>query len=523
MENNIPGEVMKKEVEHLKLRREKALQMGGVDRVARQHSLGKLTARERIGLLMDTGSFQEYGLLANHQSHRPEMADKDAPADGVITGFGTVDGRRTGVVAEDFTVMGGSVGVTHELKKMRMVQIATQERVPLVWLLDGAGARAAEFIAEGLPMVNHLINIAKMSGVCPSVGIAMGPCAGDSSLVGSILEFIIMTKNQGMLAAGGPPVVLKATGEIVSKEDLGGWKIHCVESGVADNAAEDDNDAIEMAKRYLSYLPASAYEYPPSLKPDDDPDRMDELLLNIVPDNVAVPYDMKKVINSIADRGSFFEIKPLYAQMMITGFARMNGHVVGIIANQPKVYAGAITAKAAIKERHFIDLCNAYHVPLIFLADVPGVMTGSEAEKEAALRYGLAVAYSLAWLDVPKITVVTHKAFGFGGCAMCGYGAGQTLTLAWPRVDFGSIPAGGGVLAAHKAELEAAQDPQALARDLEAAYKKYEGPYPAAATFNIDDVIDPRETRPRIIRALELALSRRTSPPTPALRHGVMP
>lgn len=317
--------------------------------------------------------------------------------------------------------------------------------------------------------------------------------------------------------------MLRATGEVVSKQELGGWKIHCVESGVADNPAEDDVEAINMMKRYLSYLPSSAYEYPPDVVPDDDPNRMDESLLTVIPDNEAIPYDMKKVINVIVDKGSFFEIKPEFAKMMITGFARMNGHVIGIVANQPKVFAGAITAKAAMKERHFIDICTAYHVPLVFLVDVPGVMTGPESEKEGALRFGLAVAYSLAHSDVPKITVVTHKAFGFGGCAMCGYGAGQTLTLAWPRVDFGSIPGGGGVLAAHKAELEASDNPEELARQLEEAYKKYSGPYPAAATFNIDDVIDPRETRPRIIDALELAMCRRTAHPQPAMRWGVMP
>ncbi len=514
---------MVQEIEYLNKKRQKALQMGGADKIARQHKLGKLTARERIALLMDCGTFREYGLLANHQSHRPEMADRDAPADGVITGFGLINGRRAGVIAEDFTVMGGSVGVTNGMKKMRMTSIATQERVPLVWLLDGAGARAEEFIAEGLPMVTHLINIARMSGIAPSVGVVMGPCAGDSSLVASLLEFIIMCKGEGMLAAGGPPVVLRATGEVVTKEDLGGWKIHCVESGVADNPADDDAASIEMARLYLSYLPCSAYEYPPDVEPDDDPDRMDELLLDIIPDNMAIAYDMKEVINAIVDRGSFFEIKPEFAKMMITGFARMNGHVVGIIANQPKVYAGAITAKAAAKERHFIDLCTAYHVPLIFLVDVPGVMTGPESEKEAALRYGLAVAYSLAFAEVPKITVVTHKAFGFGGSAMCGYGAGQTLTLAWPRADFGSIPGGGGVLAAHKAELEASDNPEELAKQLEEAYRKYSGPYHAAATFNIDDVIDPRETRPRIINALELAMGRRTAHPQPIMRWGIMP
>ena len=517
------SEEMQKEVSYLRERRQKALQQGGTDRVARQHKVGKLTARERVGLLMDKGSFQEYGMLANHQCHRPEMADKDAPADGVITGFGSIEGRKAGVIAEDFTVMGGSVGATHGMKKMRMVQLSQQERVPLVWLMDGAGARAEEFIAEGLPMIAHHMFTAKSSGIIPSVGVAMGPCSGDSSLATSLLEFIIMTKGEGMLAAGGPPVVLAATGEVVTKQDLGGWKVHCVESGVADNPAEDDADAIAMTKRYLSYLPSSAYDYPPDVKPEDDPDRKDEELLDIVPDNLLVAYDMKKIINNIVDRGSFFEIKPEFAKMMITGFARMNGHVIGIIANQPKVYAGAITSPAAQKERHFIDLCTAYHIPLLFLIDVPGIMTGKEAERTGALRYGLEMAYSLAWSDVPKISVVIHKAFGMGGAIMCGYGAGQTLTLAWPRCNFGSIPAGGGVLAAHKAELEAAADPARLARELEEAYKKYSGPYPAAATFNIDDVIDPRETRPRIIRALELAMCRRAQPAAPVMRWGVMP
>lgn len=513
----------KKEPEELKQRRRQALQMGGPDKVKRQHQQGKLTARERIELLMDPGTFQEYGLLATHQSHRPEMADKITPADGVITGFGRIDGRRAGVIAEDFTVLGGSVGLTHAMKKIRMVGIATQERVPLVWLLDGAGARAEEFIGEGLPSVFHHLMIARMSGVAPQIGVIMGPSAGDSSLIGSLLEFIIMVKGTGMMAAGGPPIVLAATGEQVSKQELGGVEVHCVISGVADNPAEDDRDAILVTKRYLSYLPNNAWEYPPSIPPDDDPERKDDELLEILPSNPRQTYDMKRIINCIVDRGSFFEIKPLYAQMMITGLARINGHPVGIVANQPLVYAGAITAKAAQKERHFIDLCSAYHIPLVFLVDVPGVMTGPDSEREGALRYGLAVAYSLGWANVPKITIVVRKAFGFGGSAMCGYGAGQTLTLAWPSADFGSLPMSGGLLAAYGADLATSKDPKVLEKQLEEAYKKYCGPYPAAAIFNVDDVIDPRETRPRITRALDLALSRRSVPPSPVMRHGVMP
>lgn len=514
---------MRDEIEKLYQKRAAALQMGGPEKVARQHRQGKLTARERIDLLLDRGSFQEYGLLASHHSDRPEMADRLTPADGVITGIGSINGRAVCVAAEDFTVLGGSVGQTHAMKKVRMVDLATQERVPLVWLLDGAGARAEEFIGEGLPAVFHLVKIARLSGIAPQVGVVMGPCAGDSSLVASLLEFIIMVKGTGMLAAGGPPIVLRATGQVVSKEELGGVDVHCVTSGVADNIAESDADALEMAKKYLSYMPKNAWEFPPSIPCEDDPNRQDEELLDILPANHRHAFDMKRIINCVVDRGSFFEIKPQFAKMMITGLARMNGHTVGIIANQPMVYAGAITAKAGQKMRHFIDLCAAYHIPLIFLVDVPGVMTGPQSEREGALRFGLAVAHSLAWADVPKITVVVRKAFGFGGSAMCGYGAGQTLTLAWPTVDFGSIPVDSGIMAAYSAQLAASDNPEALQKQLEEAYKEYCGPYPAAAHMNVDDVIDPRETRPRIIKALELALNRRSVAPSPLMRHGVMP
>ena len=512
-------------LQELARRRAKAYAMGGEKNIARQRKAGKLTARERIDLLIGPGGFQEYGLLADHQSHRPGMAGKVAPADGVITGFGKVDGRMVGVVAEDFTVMGGSVGVTHLMKKRRMVELAIQERVPLVWLLDGAGARAEEYIGEGLPPIFHLLDTASLSGIAPQVGLVMGPSAGDSSLTAGLMELVVMVRGRAMLAAGGPPVVLSATGEDVSKEELGGSDIHCRISGVADNEAATEEEAVQMAKTFLSFLPTNAWQYPAQLPDTDDPERKDEELRHILPENPRRPYDMYRIIDCIVDRESFFEIKPLFAQMMITGFARMNGHSVGIIANQPKVYAGAITAKAAQKARHFADLCIAYHVPMIFLVDVPGVMTGPQSEKEGALRFGMALAHSLAWAKVPRITVVIRKAFGFGGGAMGGggFGAKQVVTLAWPTADFGSLPVESGVLAAYGAEIAAAEDPEALKAELEAQYKSYGTAFQAAKIFNIDDVIDPVETRPRIIQALELAMNRRTEPAGPAMRHGVMP
>lgn len=512
-----------KKVDQLNQKKHQALQMGGKEKIKRQYEQGKLTARERIDLLFDKGTFVEYGLLAKSQSSRPEMANRPTPADAVITGYGKINGRMACVVSEDFTVLGGSVGVTHMLKNMRIIQLAQDMKVPIIWLMDGAGARAEETINSGLPTVKHFLQIARLSGVAPQVGIAMGPCSGDSSLVTSLLEFIIQVKGHGQLFAGGPPVVYLAIGEIITKEDLGGTNIHCRVSGVADNEAESDEHAIWLAKEYLSYLPLNAYDYPPYHPTDDKTDRMDEELINIVPVECMESYDMKKIIRCIVDDYNFFEVKPCYGESLITAFACMGGHSVGIIANQPLICAGALDAKSSIKMRHFIDLCSAYHVPMIFLVDIPGVMTGSKAEREGTLRTGLAVAYSLAYADVPKITVVIRKAFGFGGAAMCGYGARQAAVFAWPSADFGAMPSGGGILAAYKKEIETATDPEATISEIEAQYEEYRGPYTAAGTFNVDDVIDPRETRPKIISALELALNSRSKPAQPTPRFGVMP
>ena len=513
----------KKELEELARRRAESRAMGAPEKVERQHQRGKKTVRERIDLLCDPGTFQEYGLLASHYGHQPD--EPITPADGVITGFGRINGRMAGIAADDFTVFGGSIGPVNLDKRWRMAKIAYQERVPMIYIMDGAGARAQTLgrMAEGLPMVAHFITMAKSSGIAPQIGLIMGPCGGEPALEAALLEFTIMVKGQGMIAAGGPPVVLASLGHVVDKEELGGVDIHCRITGTIHNPAEDEEDAISTVKRYLSYLPTNAYEYPPSIEPKDDPDRMDEELLEILPENFKAPYDMKRIINCVVDKGSFFEILPLFAPMMITGLARLNGHTIGVVANQPAVYAGAITAKAGQKERHFIDLCTAYHIPLLFIVDTPGVMTGPQSEKEGALKFGLAVAHSLAWADVPKFTMVIRKSFGFGGAAMCGYMGGQTLTLAWPTVDFASLPVDSAIQAAHRAELAAAEDREALWQELEKKYKKFAGVYPAAASFNIDDVIDPRETRPRLVRALELALNRRSARPEPAMRHGVMP
>lgn len=501
-------------------RRAHALKLGGEQRIARQHALGKLTVRERVALLADVGTFQEYGQLNSHVSEAVQRTDEVTPADGVVAGFAKINGRFAAVVAEDFTVKGGSHGVINAKKKLHLVQMARRERVPLIWIVDGAGARGQELMNDGLPDVTHFLEIARMSGFAPQVSLVLGPCAGDSALVGAATEFVVMREGTGMMAAGGPPVVKAATGVDVTKEELGGSDIHAKISGIVDRTAKTDEEAIQLAKDFLSYLPTNAWAYPPQVaarEPEDiDLDR-------VLPDSPRRGFDVKMVIRGIVDAESFFEIKPDWAKMIVTGLARFDGHTVGVIANQSLVFAGAITAAAARKARRFIDLCSSYHIPLVFLQDVPGVMTGPEAEKSGVLREGLAVVYALAWSDVPKVTIVLRKAFGFGACAMGGWGGEQSLVAAWPTADFASLPVAGGVAAAFKAEIASAADPAAKQLEIESRFKDGTDPFNAAARFTVHDVIKPSETRQRVKLALELSRSRRTQAPAPVPRYGVMP
>lgn len=507
-------------LEKLEERRARGVSMGGEARIKRQHDLGKMTVRDRITRLMDPASFQEYGQLCSHVSHDAQQTHEVTPADGVVAGFGKIGGRFAAVIGDDFTVKGGSHGVINARKKLHLVQMARRERVPVIWMVDGAGARGQELLNDGLPDGTHFLEIARLSGTAPQVSLVLGPCAGDAALVGSATEFIVMREGTGMMAAGGPPLVKAATGLEVSKEDLGGSEIHSKQSGIVDRVAKTDEEALELARTFLSYLPTNAWSYPPRAEPRA-PEAID--LETVMPDEPKRPFDVKKVIRGLVDEGSFFEIKPDWGRALVVGLARIDGHPVGVVANQSMVGAGAITAAGARKARRFIDLCSAYHVPLLFLQDVPGVMTGPQAEKEGTLREGLAVVYAMAWADVPKVTIVMRKAFGFGACAMGGWGGEQTLVAAWPTADFASMPVAGGVAAAFKEEIERAVDPEAKRIEIEERFKDGTDPFNAAARFTVHDVIRPRETRARVMQAFELARSRRASAPVPVPRYGVMP
>lgn len=506
------------EVAEIARLRARALALGGPERVARQRQAGKLTVRERLDQLLDPGSFQEWGQLATHQSPRPEMQGRYTAADGLVMGFGVIAGRRVLVAGEDFTVMGGSFGHLTEAKWERWLQIAEQVRVPLIYLFDGSGARAEEYVGGEWAGGLHFTYISRLSGIVPQIGLVLGPCAGDPALMMPLLDFLVMVQGTAMVAAGGPPVVERATGEQVDKETLGGWQVQ-VRAGLVDHAVATEAEAFALTRQYLSYFPQNAWQAPPRREPTDDPDRQDEALLAIVPRKRTRPYDMRKVIRSLADDGELLEMRPHYGRALIAALARLDGYPVGFVGNQPLVNAGVMDAEAGEKLTRFIELCDAFHLPLIFLTDVPGVMVGTRAERDNTLRRCLRVAYVMSFLSVPRVSVVLRKSFGMGAVAMCGHKGGQVLTLAWPSAEFGALPIAGGVNAAYGGEI--AQDAAARER-LEATFASYGGPIQATQAFNFDDLIDPRETRPRLIRALALAREA-GPPPAPRLKHGIMP
>ena len=513
---------MKELAEDLKARRQKALAMGGADAIAKQHAEGKLTVRERIGRLFDPGSFHEIGLLATHANISPAMKGKDTPADGVVTGFGKINGRFASLIAYDFTVMAGSMGRTAEVKCNRAREIALSKRMPMIWLIDSAGARIQEAIGSTFAGSGFLFREESiMSGVVPMVAAMMGPGAAGTAYIPALSDFVPMVKGTSHMALGGPPLVKAVVGEDITAEELGGSKVHTEISGVADLEVADDAACIDAIKEYLSYFPGSNLEQPPIVACDDPVDRMDEALLSIVPDSARRAYDMKKVIAAIVDRGRVFEIKPAWARNLITCFARLGGRPVGIVANQPLVLGGALDVDSADKAARFIMLCDAFHIPLVFLQDVPGFMVGSKVEKQGIIRHGAKMLYAVSEATVPKVTVVVRKAYGAGYFVMCGKAYEPDLIVAWPTAEISVMGPEGGTNIIFRKEIAAASNPdEERARKVE-EFRKLIDPYIAAGGALVDDVIDPRETRPVLIRALEMAATKKVE--RPWKKHGVMP
>ena len=513
---------MRSLVEELEARRAKARLGGGEERIARQHEQDKLTARERLALLIDADTWVELGIHGRPHFSQRAMEGKDAPADGVVTGYGKIDGRLVAVAAYDFTVMAGSMGMTGETKVARLRELALSKRIPLVWLLDSAGARIQEAAGSLFAGSGHLFREeVVMSGVVPQVAALMGPCAAGTAYIPGLADFVPMVKGRGSMALAGPHLTKAVTGEDVTQEELGGSKVHTRISGVGDLEVDSDEACIQAIKAYLSYFPSNCEQAPPRRKPSDPVDRRDEELLDILPESPRKPYDMYDVIGHIVDDGEWFDLKPRFARTIITCLARMGGRPVGIVANQPKHLAGILENDSADKAARFINLCDAYGIPLLFLQDVPGFMVGTKVERAGIIRHGAKMLYAVSRATVPKVTVVVRKAYGAGYYVMCGRAYEPDLIVAWPSAEISVMGPEGAVNIIFRKQIEAAEDPDATRAEMIEGIRRTIDPYIAAGNAMVDDIIDPRETRPVVCRALEMAASKRVE--RPWKKHGVMP
>jgi acetyl-CoA carboxylase carboxyltransferase component len=515
------------EVEELRKRRKLALDMGGPERVQRQHDAGKLTVRERIDSLLDDGSFREVGQLAGQGAYKDGRLESFAPA-GYVMGLGHIDGRPVAVGGEDFTVRGGSVG--HGMTRSKgalggfLSDMAYEFRIPMVLLLDGAGANVAAIEDMGhtyLPNNADWSRCIDMMATAPVVGAILGSCAGAPAGHALLTHWNCMVRETSEIFAAGPPVVRRAVGEQLSKQELGGWKVAAQAAGTVDNVFDSEAEALEGVKRYLSYFPQNVWEAPPR-GPEEDPERRDEGLLSIVPRDRMRLYDMRKLIRMVFDQDSLFEIGPLYGRSVITSLGRLNGHSVGVIANNPMHNGGALDAAAADKQGHFIEVCDTFHIPLVYFVDVPGFMVGSAAEKAGTLRRGMRALWVGYQATVPQVTVIIRKCYGMGGAAT-GNPRRLNLRVAWPSAEWGSIPIEGGVDAAFRREIESAPDPAARRREIEERLGRVRSPMTTAEVFGIEDLIDPRDTRPLLCAFLETALATPGPQLGPKLRAGARP
>lgn len=498
-------------VEDLALRREAARAMGGVERLERQHEGGRLDARQRIDALFDPGSFVELGTLVGsvHRGVIPPV-----PADGLVAGHGLVDGRPVLAAAEDFTVMGGSIGHGTTAKRQRLAELAAQERVPLVMLLEGAGERTQNAFERRGRAPNDLQTLARLSGLVPTVCVVMGPSAGHGALTAPLMDFVVMVEGACLFSAG-PPLVQASMGEQVTKEALGGTPVHTAVSGVAHNAAPDDGAAVALVRRYLSYFPPNAWERPlDSAEGEDRGPRNVPELVELIPADPRKGYDIKPVLDAVFDAGSVLELQPAFGRPMTIALAHLGGAAVGVVANQPAAKAGSIDAEAADKAAHFLEVADAFHLPVVFLADNPGVLAGTASERAGILRHSARMFAAQARLRSPKLHVTLRKAYGFGSSlmAMNPFDA-QTVTLALPGARLGAMPAEGG---GHAAGLE--EDTQALLEHAELG-----GAYSSADTMGYDEVVEPGELRNALLAALRLTANRRRAPAEPAAHHGIRP
>lgn len=513
---------MNPKIEQLHQLRTEAHMGGGKTRMEKQRAAGKMTARERIDLLLDNGSFHEVDSFVVHRERNFGMDKQQYMGDSVVTGWGAINGRLVYVFSQDFTVFGGSLGEVHAEKVCKIMDMAMRNGAPVIGINDSGGARIQEGVVSLGGYADIFLRNTLASGVVPQISVIMGPCAGGAVYSPALTDFIFMVKNTSHMFITGPDVVKAVTGEEVSFEELGGAMIHNGTSGVAHMAAETEADCLFLVREMMGYLPSNNMEDPPFKPAKDDPLRTEAALNTIVPDNPNKPYDIKEVIHLIVDNSEFYEIQEHYAQNIVVGFARIGGYSVGIVANQPMVLAGVLDINASEKAGRFVRFCDCFNIPLIVFEDVPGFLPGINQEHGGIIRHGAKLLYAFCEATVPKITVVTRKAYGGAYCVMNSKHIRADLNLAWPTAEIAVMGPDGAVNIIFRRELADAEDPAARKTELVTDYRDhFATPYVAAQRGYIDDIIEPSQTRPRLINALNMLQNKRDH--NPPKKHGNMP
>jgi acetyl-CoA carboxylase carboxyltransferase component len=511
---------MTERLDELAKRKEQALHAGSEASVQRQHDRGKMTARERIDYLLDEGSFQELDMLTRHRAG--EALEPRPYTDGVVTGFGSIDGRKVCIFSQDFTVFGGALGEVFAEKIHKVMDLSASLGVPIIGLNDGAGARIQEGVVS-LAMYGGIFHRnVQASGVVPQISVIMGPCAGGAVYSPALTDFVFMVKDTSYMFITGPDVVKSVTGEVVTQEQLGGAMTHATKSGVCQFVADDDRACLDEVRYLLSFLPANNLDLPPHVEAEDDPERETPELRDLIPASSRMPYDMKKVIAAIADDGDYVEYARHYAMNITCGFARLNGHVVGIVGNQPQILAGVLNIDASEKAARFVRTCDAFNIPLVTFVDVPGFQPGTDQEYGGIIRHGAKLLYAYCEATVPRIQVITRKAYGGAYVVMNSKSIGCDLAYAWPSAELAVMGAEQAINVLHKRELSEHEDADARRVELIEDYnERHANPYEAAERGYVDDVIDPAETRKVLIRSLELLRTKRED--LPRRKHANVP
>lgn len=513
---------VRSKLEQLQEMKREAEQGGGPARVDKQHAAGKMTARERIAFLLDEGTFEEFDKLVVHRSKDFDLDQQLYPGDGVVTGHGLIDGRKVFVFAQDFTVFGGSLSETHAEKICKVMDLAMKVGAPIIGLNDSGGARIQEGVVSLGGYADIFLRNTLASGVVPQISCIMGPCAGGAVYSPAITDFNIMVKNTSYMFITGPDVIKTVTHEEVSKEELGGAITHNSVSGVAHFAAESDEHSLRVVRELLSFIPSNNLEDPPLTFTDDPIDRIEPKLNTIVPEASNQPYDIRDVINQIVDDGYFFEVHQLFAQNICVGFARLGGRSVGIVANQPAYLAGVLDIAASVKGARFVRFCDCFNIPLVTFEDVPGFLPGVSQEHGGIITHGAKLLFAFAEATVPKVTVITRKAYGGAYCVMASKHIRTDVNFAWPSAEIAVMGAEGAVGILYRRELNDAVDEAAARKNRIAELEdKFASPYVAAQRGFVDEVIEPAETRPKLIRALSLLENKRDM--NPPKKHGNIP